>query len=90
MTNNLIIENIHLADILAAKFKKQFFLVSYDELQSAAYLGLVEAANKFRLDQKASFKSFARFRIIGAMRDYLREIRWGSRRRPISVATLGS
>lgn len=90
MTNNLIIENIHFADILAAKFKRSLISISYDELQAAAYLGLVEAANKFNTKEDVGFKSFAKFRIIGAMRDYLREIRWGSRRKPISIQQIES
>jgi RNA polymerase sigma factor for flagellar operon FliA len=90
MTNDLIVNNIYFADFLAAQFKRRLISVSYDELQSAAYLGLVEAANKFNTDENVGFKSFAKFRIIGAMRDYLREIRWGSRRKPIFIQQIES
>lgn len=81
VTNELITDNLFFADILAAKFKKRLSFTSYEELQSAAYLGLVEAANKFDPSRSNGFRSFARFRIIGAIKDYLREISWGSRRR---------
>jgi RNA polymerase sigma factor for flagellar operon FliA len=90
MINDLIIDNIYFADLLAADFKKRFYLVSYDELQAAAYLGLVEAANKFKSNPNNGFRSFAKFRIIGAMRDYLREIRWGSRRKPVVFESIES
>ena len=51
MTNDLIVNNIYFADFLAAQFKRRLISVSYDELQSAAYLGLVEAANKFNTNE---------------------------------------
>lgn len=90
MNNNLIIENMYFADCLAAKFKRKINSINYDELQSAAYFGLVQAANSFKLDSGIRFKSFAHFRIIGAIRDYLREINWGSRRRPVIMQQLES
>jgi len=80
LINKLITENIVFADSQAALFKKKLPFVNYDEFQSAAYLGLVEAANSFDPDRNVSFRSFAYARIVGAMKDYLREISWGSRR----------
>jgi RNA polymerase sigma factor (sigma-70 family) len=89
VTNNLITENITFANILAAKKKSRIRSVSYEELQSAAYLGLVEAANNYDPDYNfIAFKSFAFVRINGAMKDYLRELRWGTRRRPVSMSSL--
>lgn len=88
MKNKLIIENLVFANKLASIFKRKIHFVNYDELQSAAYLGLVEAADNFDLEKGVSFESFAKFRIIGAIKDYLREISWGSRRFPLSVSQL--
>ena len=88
MTNQLITDNLFFADILAGKFKRKISFVSYEELQSAAYLGLVEAANNFDSSKNTNFTLFARFRIVGAIRDYLREISWGSRRNCFAIASL--
>ena len=46
---NIVLENISLAEKIAKSRKKKLSQVSYDELKSAAYLGLVEAANKSAL-----------------------------------------
>lgn len=43
-----------------------------DELQSAAYMGLVEAAMTFDPSRKVNFATYARHRIRGAIRDYRR------------------
>jgi len=43
-----------------------------DELRSTAYLALVEAARTFDPSRKVNFATFARHRIRGALRDYLR------------------
>lgn len=81
--NNLILKHMHLADKIAQGKKRKLFTVSYDELQSAAYFGLVEAACKFD-DKKASFSTFATYRIIGSIQDYLRSLNWGSRNFPLT------
>jgi RNA polymerase sigma factor (sigma-70 family) len=81
--NTLVIDNLHLAEKLAKSKKKKLTNVSYDELKSAAYLGLVEAANNYRKEENDCFPSFAIFRIIGAIQDYLRELSWGSRSNPL-------
>jgi RNA polymerase sigma factor (sigma-70 family) len=45
----------------------------WDDLQSAAYLALVEAAQSFDPSRKVDFAAFARHRIDGALRDVRRE-----------------
>ena len=45
----------------------------YDELLSAAYLGLVEAAGKYEPDRGVSFRQFAYLRVRGSVIDLLRE-----------------
>jgi len=79
----LVISHIDLANKMALSKKRLLSYVHYEELQSAAYLGLVEAANKFDINKNDCFRAFATWRIKGAIKDYLREIRWGSRRKPI-------
>lgn len=81
-TNELIVSHIYLAQRLARHKKKKLFSVSYDELESAAYLGLVEAANKYHSELSTPFHVYATPRILGAICDYLRELAWGTRSQP--------
>jgi RNA polymerase sigma factor (sigma-70 family) len=78
----LVLLNIDLAKRLAKikKRKKQISNVYLEELESAAYLALVEASKKFDKRYNASFATYAFVRINGAIEDYLREISWGSRK----------
>jgi len=62
--------------------------ISYEELESAAYLGLVDAASKFDEARGVSFGLYARFRITGAICDYLRELEWCSNNRDVVVSFL--
>jgi RNA polymerase sigma factor for flagellar operon FliA len=82
-TRELILSNINLANNLAASKKRSLSHIYYEDLQSAAFLGLVEAANKFDNSKNNCFEAFAICRIQGAIKDYLRELNWGSRRNPI-------
>jgi len=78
MTNeerNVLITNyLPLANKLAWKKNKSTpNCVNIDELKSAAYMGLVDAAKKFKPTQ-GSFGSYAAIRIIGEIKDYLRQL----------------
>lgn len=53
--------------------------VSFEELESAAYMGLVKAAERFNPDLGFAFSSYARFRINGEMKDYMRSCLIGSK-----------
>lgn len=75
----LIIKNLKLADKIAQSTKKTYYFISYDELQSAAYMGLSEAALNFNIQKCASFSNYATYRIFGAIKDYLRELRFGTK-----------
>jgi len=44
-----------------------------NDLKSAGYLGLIDAADRFNEEEGVAFKRFAFLRIRGAMVDYLRE-----------------
>lgn len=50
--------------------------VTIDELKSAAYMGLVDAANRFNPKLGVSFGLYAGIRISGEISDYLRELKW--------------
>lgn len=73
-TEELIIKNMLLADKLAYQKKKNLpKFVDIEDLKSAAYFGLVEAANRFQPELGVKFSTFAYIRIFGAIHDYLRE-----------------
>lgn len=72
---NLVLQHISFAEKIA-KFhlKKTPPQVQYDELKSAAYMGLVDAVTRY--DGESNFEGFARFRIVGEIKDYLRSLKW--------------
>jgi RNA polymerase sigma factor for flagellar operon FliA len=53
--------------------------VELEDLVSAGVIGLLEANRSFDSTKNAQFRTFAKFRIRGAILDSLREIDWGSR-----------
>lgn len=75
-TNQLILNYMPLAESLA-KQKNRLTpkSVQIEDLQSAAYFGLVDAAHRFRAEYNVSFGAFARSRIVGEMCNYLHKIR---------------
>lgn len=87
MTTNqqLVVDNMELARRMARKKSRSLSHVSYDDLESAAYFGLVDAGCKYDPEQNDNFSAYASVRIAGAMRDYLRELRWGSRSSPVTA-----
>jgi hypothetical protein len=73
-TQKLVLEYVPFAENLAAQKKKSLpNFIDLEDLKSAAYLGLVEAANRFDDKQNIAFSTFAYSRISGAIYDYLRE-----------------
>jgi RNA polymerase sigma factor (sigma-70 family) len=69
----LVTDYLPLADKLARHESSKFpNSVSLDEVKSAAYMGLVDAANKFDPDRNVPFGAYARTRIVGEIRDYIR------------------
>ena len=53
--------------------------VELDHLISAGTVGLMDALNKFDPSKGIQFKTYAQFRVKGAILDSLRELDWGSR-----------
>ncbi len=53
--------------------------IEVDDLTSAGYLGLVDAAQKFDGAKQTQFRTYAEFRVRGAMLDSLRELDCGTR-----------
>src|SRR5262249_13801687 len=50
--------------------------IGLEDLMSAGVLGLLDAITKYDPTRAARFKTYAEFRIQGAMRDYVREWDW--------------
>lgn len=69
----LVVEFMPFADSIAAnKFKSTPPQIQLDELKSAAYLGLCDAATRY--DEKQDFRPIAAIRILGQIKDYLRSL----------------
>lgn len=74
--NQLVINYIPLANKIAiSKNKSTPKSISLDDLKSEAYVGLIDAANKFDLKYSCSFSTYAKIRILGSIKDYLRKIK---------------
>jgi len=70
----LIVSHLPLVKFLAGVLSRQLpRSVEKDDLISAGYIGLIEAADRFDANAGVSFSAFARLRIRGAMLDFLRE-----------------
>jgi RNA polymerase sigma factor for flagellar operon FliA len=79
-TTTLVEQYVPLANKLAFQKKKSLpKFIDIEDLRSAAYLGLVEAANRFNPDLGVCFSTFAYPRINGAIIDYLRDQGWMKR-----------
>lgn len=86
LRNELVIRYMPVARAIAAKFAGTIAQVRYDELLSAASVGLLHAVPKFRLDGGANPKTFLAFRIVGEIKDYLREQDWLSRKERLKLS----
>lgn len=63
----------YIAARLASRLPPQ---VSVEDLISCGIIGLIDAINKFDLSKNVQFKTYAEFRIKGAMLDELRALDW--------------
>ncbi|MBU2548539.1 MAG: FliA/WhiG family RNA polymerase sigma factor [Proteobacteria bacterium] len=63
----------YVADRLAARLPSH---VSRDDLVSSGILGLIDAVDKFDPSREIMFKTYAEFRIKGAMLDEIRSLDW--------------
>ena len=79
----LITENLQFARNVARQKHGKYPFVSYDEIEAAAYMGLVEAAQKYNPELNDTFPGYAYPRIAGAIGDYVRELQWGTRANPV-------
>lgn len=53
--------------------------IEAEDIMSAGVMGLVDAAQKFDSSRAIQFRTYAQFRVRGAMLDYLRSLTWAPR-----------
>lgn len=75
MRNRIVIHYSPLVHTHAARLSRKLpAQVSYDEICSAAFDGLIEAVEAYDPDRKAKFETFCQQRISGAVMDWLRSL----------------
>ena len=73
LRNELVVRYSHLVHTHAARLSRKLpAQVSYDEICSAAFDGLIEAVEAYDPKHKAKFETFCQQRISGAVMDWLR------------------
>ncbi len=79
-TSQLIRDHLYLVDILVGRMVSQVpSFMNKDDMKSAGMLGLLDAANKYDSSKNILFKTFAEYRIRGAILDEMRKLDWFSR-----------
>ncbi|HOA74351.1 MAG TPA: sigma-70 family RNA polymerase sigma factor [Phycisphaerae bacterium] len=75
LRNQLVERYASLVHIQAARLSRKLpAQISYDEICSAGYDGLIEAVESYNPERKAKFETFCQQRIIGAVMDWLRSL----------------
>lgn len=73
--NELVVRYSHLVHTHAARLSRKLpAQISYDEICSAAFDGLLEAVEAYDPQKKAKFETFCQQRISGAVMDWLRSL----------------
>lgn len=76
----IIKDNLYLVDILVGRMVTQVpAFMNSDDMKSAGMLGLFDAAKRFDVSKNIKFKTFAEYRIRGAILDEMRKLDWFSR-----------
>ena len=79
-SDDLVMQELSQVYYIAARIRDRLPQhVDLEDLVSAGVIGLLEASRSFDSSKNAQFKTFAKFRIRGAILDSLREVDWGSR-----------
>lgn len=75
LRNKIVVHYSQLVHAHAARLSRKLpAQVSYDEICSAAFDGLIEAVEAYDPDRKAKFETFCQQRISGAVMDWLRSL----------------
>ena len=78
--DRLLLEHLSTVRYLARRIHERLPQhVDLDDLVSAGVVGLIDAFSKFDHSKKVQFKSYAQFRIRGAILDSLRTLDWSPR-----------
>ncbi|NLX19578.1 MAG: FliA/WhiG family RNA polymerase sigma factor [Desulfobulbus sp.] len=78
--SQLIRDNMPLIELVVQRMIPQVpSFMTREDMISAAMVGLVDAANKFDPDKGARFRTFAEYRVRGAILDEMRRLDWFSR-----------
>jgi len=78
--NELVMQELSQVYYIASRIRERLPQhVELEDLVNAGVIGLMEASRSFDSSKNAQFKTFAKFRIRGAILDNLRESDWGSR-----------
>ena len=78
--SKIIRDHLYLVDILVGRMVTQVpSFMNKDDMKSAGMLGLLDAANKYDPSKNILFKTFAEYRIRGAILDEMRKLDWFSR-----------
>jgi RNA polymerase sigma factor for flagellar operon FliA len=75
LRNKIVVHYSHLVHTHAARLSRKLpSQISYDEICSAAFDGLIEAVEAYDPERKAKFETFCQQRISGAVMDWLRSL----------------
>lgn len=75
LRNELVVHYSHLVHAHAARLSRKLpAQISYDEICSAAFDGLIEAVEAYDPERLAKFETFCQQRIAGAVMDWLRSL----------------
>ncbi len=78
--SQIIRDHLYLVDILVGRMVTQVpSFMGRDDMKSAGMLGLLDAANRYDPAKNIQFKTFAEYRIRGAILDEMRKLDWFSR-----------
>ena len=77
LTDEMVKECAQIVGIYVAQFDKRTpSHIERDDIKGAAYIGLLEAAEKYDRSYETKFSTFAGHRVKGAILDYLRSLDW--------------
>jgi RNA polymerase sigma factor for flagellar operon FliA len=78
--SQLIRDNLQMVEIVVQRMIPQVpSFMTKDDMKSAAMVGLADAANRFDASKGIQFKTFAEYRMRGAILDEMRKLDWFSR-----------
>src|SRR5690242_4733696 len=78
--DRIVLDHLPLVKAIAVRVHENLPVhVDLDDLVHAGVLGLFDAATKYNPAKNVAFRSYAKYRIKGAILDSLRQLDWASR-----------